>query len=256
MRKILYTIIFSLVIVACGGYEPIPHLAKNIFQEPVLVKVSINEKDPQSGRYIEEELIKAVSNRLNLEVTQNAKIAKNYIIVTVYAVNTSVANKDDDGNVIRYSVNAAIKFAVEDRYGFWFKNIVTNEFVSVKAKSVLSENEKAKAEKIAISKAIDNFIVAVTQRAQKMKDEPVPHKEEKEDEKSLLSPSDSNTSIEVNDNFDSFDEIDDSQEALNEELSLAKSNKKSNKKETEKDEQKFYLIDPDDKNSDLVEIKL
>ncbi len=180
--KFFYIFLLSLIISACGGYKPVPQMAKSIFEEPVLVKVSLNEKDPQSGRYIEEELIKTVINRLNITVTQNAKIAKNYIVVTIYAVNTSVANKDDDGNVIRYSVNAAIKFAVQDRYGFWFKNIVANEFVSVKAKSVLSENEKAKAEKNAIQKALDDFVVAVANRAQEVKKKGLKTTKEKEKE--------------------------------------------------------------------------
>ena len=235
--RLVYVFLLSLIISACGGYQPVPKMAKKIFQEPVLVKVSLNEKDPQSGQYIEEELIKTVINRLNIKVTHNAKIAKNYIVVTVYAVNTSVANKDDDGNVIRYSVNAAIKFAVQDKYGFWFKNIVANEFVSVKAKSILSENEKAKAEKIAIQKALDDFVVAVANRAKEVEQKKLKPKNEPKEEKTIeVAPV-----VEENNSLNEYEDIPEptpsqtkpSQEPLN-----------------------YYLIDKNSTNDKLVEIKL
>ena len=231
--RLLYIFILSLIISSCGGYKPVPQMAKKIFQEPVLVKVSLNEKDPQSGRYIEDELIKTLINRLNLKVTQNAKIAKNYIVVTVYAVNTSVANKDDDGNVIRYSVNAAIKFAVQDRYGFWFKNIVANEYVSVKAKSVLSENEKEKAEKIAIRKALDAFVLAVANRAKEVEGKtPLPPKKEQEPYP-----------------YENMDSSENEYETL-------ESKKVEEFDENDNPAENFYLIDKENQDNDLVEIKL
>ncbi len=230
--KLFYVILISFLINACGsnGYEPVPKLAKSIFQEPVLVKVSLNEKDPQSGKYIEDELIKTLTNRLNLKITSNATIAKNYIIVTIYAINASVANKDNDGNPIRYSINAALKFAVEDRYGFWFKNIVTNEFVSVKAKSILSENEREKAEKIAIQKALDNFILAIATRAKDVKNKKI----------------DSTLNKNNNESFNS-DYKDENEKNYIEENSSSNSNSKI---------QNFYLIDEENPDNQLVEIKL
>ena len=162
--RIWLTFLLSFFILSCG-YKPVQKYAHNIFENPVLVKVKLDPEDPEYGEYLEDEIAKMAINRLNLTLTKNVNKAKGYILVNDYTINTTPANKDKDGNVIRYSINAAIEFAVKDKYGFWSKNIVTNEYVSVKAQSVLSQSEKQKATKVAIKKALDEFVAAVINRA-------------------------------------------------------------------------------------------
>jgi len=157
-------------VVGCG-YKPVEQYSKSLFEEPVLVTVKIDPEDPSAGEYLQDEIAKTVTTRLNLKLTKNVNRAKSYIVVNNYTINTTPSNKDDDGNVIRYSVNAAVEFAVKDRLGFWSKNIVASEYVSVKAQSLVSATEKEKAAKVAIKKAVDEFIVAVIQRAKNKKEE-------------------------------------------------------------------------------------
>jgi hypothetical protein len=178
MRRFWFLILISLFVASCG-YKPVQKYAKNLFENPVLVKVKLDPEDPENGEYLEDEIAKMAINRLNLTLTKNVDNAKGYIIVNNYTINTTPANKDDDGNVIRYSINAAVEFAVKDKYGFWSKNIVANEYVSVKAQSILSSIDKAKAGKLAIKKALDAFVIAVINRANdaetgKIKPEPKP----------------------------------------------------------------------------------
>jgi len=168
--KFIFALLTAFILIACGG-KPVAKYAKTVFEEPVLVNVKIDPEDVESGEFIQDELTRTVVNRLNLRVTKNVDEAKSYILVNIYAINTSPANYDDDGNVIRYSVNAAIKFAMKDKKGFWTKNIVTNEYVSVKAQSLLSQTDKQKAEKMAIKKALDHFVVAVINRAQEYEEQ-------------------------------------------------------------------------------------
>ena len=166
--KFLFTFLIAFFLLACGG-KPVAKYATSSFEEPVLVNVKIDPEDVESGEFIQDELTRTVVNRLHLRVTKNVDEAKSYILVNIYAINTSPANYDDDGNVIRYSVNAAIKFAMKDKFGFWTKNIVANQYVSVKAQSLLSQTDKQKAEKLAIKKALDAFVAAVVNRAQEVK---------------------------------------------------------------------------------------
>jgi len=160
-------IFILLFFITSCGYKPVEKYSVNIFDNPVLVKVKLDPEDPEYGEYLEDEIAKMAINRLNLRLTKNVNEAKSYILVNNYTINTTAANRDKDGNVIRYSVNAAIEFAVKDRYGFWSKNIVANEYVSVKAQSILSSVDKEKAAKLAIKKALDEFVVAVINRANK-----------------------------------------------------------------------------------------
>ena len=185
--KFIYVVLTVFIIAACGG-KPVAQYAKTTFEEPVLVNVKIDPEDVESGEFIQDELTRTVVNRLNLQITKNVDKAKSYILVNIYAVNTSPSNKDDDGNVIRYSVNAAIKFAMKDRIGFWTKNIVRNEYVSVKAQSLLSQTDKQKAEKLAIKKALDAFVVAVIKRA---KEAPKEKLDKKKEGNSILNENDS-----------------------------------------------------------------
>ena len=166
--RIFVVMMFSLLLIGCGGYKPVANYSKNIFSEPVIAKVKIDPEDPSIGEYLQDEIIKMSVNRLNLSVTKNVNKAKSYILVNSYTINTTPETKDDDGNIIRYSINTAIEFAIKDKYGFWSKNIVASEFVSVKEESSVSQSAKDKATKLAIKKALDNFIVAVAKRAQEM----------------------------------------------------------------------------------------
>ncbi len=189
MRFVL-AFLFSLVLIGCsdGGYEPTVKYSKTIFKEPVLVHVKIDPEDPDTGEYLQDEITKMAINRLNLRTTKDVNEAKNYILVNIYTINTTPTNKDDKGNVIRYSINAAIKFATQDKYGFWSKNIVASEYVPVKAKSSISESAKEKASRVAIKKALDEYVYAVIQRGQKMA-----KKHAKEDKQDNTPQNDSNT---------------------------------------------------------------
>ena len=169
--RLLFAFMFSLVLVGCGGYEPVVKYSKNLFAEPVLVKVKIDPEDPSTGEYLQDEISRMAINRLNLSTTKNVDEAKGYILVNRYTINTTPVTKDNNGNVIRYSINAAIKFAVKDKKGFWSKNIVSSEYVGVKAESSVSQVAKDKASKIAIRKALDSFVLAVIKRGKKKKKE-------------------------------------------------------------------------------------
>jgi len=178
--RIFVAMLFSLLLIGCGstGYKPVVKYSNEIFNQPVITKVKIDPEDPSTGEYLQDEIIKMATNRLNLTITKNVDEAKSYILVNNYTINTTPETKDDNGNIIRYSINAAIDFAIKDKYGFWSKNIVAAEYVSVKDESSISQIAKDNATKLAIKKALDDFLVAVIKREQKMKD-----KKPKEDNK-------------------------------------------------------------------------
>ena len=169
--RVFLAIVVALLLSACGGYKPAPVYADELFDGPVIIKVKLDPEDPSSGVYLQDNIAQLAVNRLNLDVTKDAKKAKNYIVVNDYAINTSPSNSDENGNVIRYSVNAAIVFAVKDKQGFWSKNIVANEYVDVAAQSALGSVQKEEAARMAIDKALDEFVVAVIQRTKKFKSE-------------------------------------------------------------------------------------
>ena len=168
--RLFIAVLVGLLLSACG-YKPAPEYANELFENPIIVKVKIDPEDPSAGVYLQDTIAQLAVNRLNLVVTKNVNEAKNYIVVNNYAINTSPANYDENGNVIRYSVNAAIKFAIKDKMGFWSKNIVTNEYVNVAAQTALGSAEKEKAAKVAINKALDSFVMAVIERSKKFKEE-------------------------------------------------------------------------------------
>lgn len=170
MRAFL-AVVVAILLSACGGYKPAPVYANEVLENPVVVKVKLDPEDPSSGVYLQDTIAQLAVNRLNLSVTKNVDKAKNYIVVNDYAINTSPANYDENGNVIRYSVNAAIVFAIKDKKGFWSKNIVTNEYVDVAAQAALGTAQKEKAAKVAINKALDDFVVAVITRSKKFQEE-------------------------------------------------------------------------------------
>ena len=176
--RLFFVMLVAFFVAGCGGYKPVANYSKSMFEEPVIVKVKIDPEDPSTGEYLQDEIIRMAVNRLNLTITKNVNSAKSYIIVNSYTINTSPITKDDNGNVIRYSINAAIEFAVKDKEGFWSKNIVSSEYVSVKAQSSISEVAKDKATKLAIKKALDDFVLAVMKRGQEISKKEIEKKQE------------------------------------------------------------------------------
>jgi len=166
--KYLLTLVVTFLFIACGGYKPVPQYSNDIFAQPVLIKVKMDPEDPESGVFLQDELGRMAVNRLNLTLTKDVDEAKSYILVNSYTINTTPLNEDENGNVIRYSVNAAIEFAIKDKYGFWSKNIVSSEYVDVKPQAGTSYYDKDKAGRAAIQKALDTFVLATIERSRKV----------------------------------------------------------------------------------------
>ena len=166
--RLLVVAFFAFLLTACSGYKPAPKFSADIFTNPVIVKVKIDSEDPDTGTYLEDEIARMAINRLNLTLTKRVKEANGYILVNSYTINTTPINKDKNGNVIRYSVNSAIEFAVKDKYGFWSKNIVAGAYVTVKPQSLMSALDKEKATKLAIKLALDEFVADVMKRSREM----------------------------------------------------------------------------------------
>ncbi len=167
MRYFILAVV-AFFIAACSGYKPAPEYSVDIFEEPVLIKVKIDPEDPDIGVYLEDEVARMAIDRLNLTTTKSVTKAKNYILVNRYTINTSPVNKDENGSIIRYSVNSAIEFAIKDKYGFWSKNIVSSAYVTVEPQSLVSSFHKDKAAKMAIGKALDEFILSTISRSRKV----------------------------------------------------------------------------------------
>ena len=184
--RLFIAVLVGLLLSACG-YKPAPEYANEVFENPVIVKVKLDPEDPSAGVYLQDTIAQLVVNRLNLVVTKNVHKAKNYIVINSYAINTSPANTDENGNVIRYSVNAAIEFAIKDKMGFWSKNIVTNEYVNVAAQTALGSAQKEKAARVAINKALDSFVIAVIERSKKFKKERATAQQKREELEQLKS---------------------------------------------------------------------
>lgn len=170
MRYLVLALV-ALFIAGCStknGYKPTAVYSADIFDTPVLTKVKMDAEDPDIGVYLEDEIARMATNRLNLTLTKNIKEAKGYILVNKYTINTTAMNTDSNGSVVRYSVNAAMQFAIKDRHGFWSKNIVASEYVTVAPQSLVSTLEKDKASRVAIQKALDEFVMSVMQRSRKV----------------------------------------------------------------------------------------
>ena len=170
MRRAFLIFATLFLLIGCGNYQPVNGVAKSIFDNPVLVNVQLDPEDPDSGRVLQKELKKMVINRLNLTLTENIDSASSYLLVNNYTVNTVPVTKDKDGNVIRYSIYIAMQVAMKDRAGFWSQNVTTGTYVVVKAQSQLSKQDKDKATKVAIKKAVDDLVVEITKRAKEKGD--------------------------------------------------------------------------------------
>jgi len=166
MKKYI-AIISSFLLIGCSniGYKPIAKYSNKIFNQPIITNVKIDPEDPYTGVYLYDEITNMIKNRLNLKITKNVKEVNNYILVNRYTTTTTPTTSDDNGYTIRYTLNVVIELAIKDKYGFWSKNIIITEHVASEDNLSISQVTKNNAIKLAIKKAINNFLIAIVKRA-------------------------------------------------------------------------------------------
>ena len=153
-----------LIAVNGCGYRPASQYARHLLPDPVYVDVRLSGVEPQNGVYLKEEIMKVLRTHFQERVVSDKKRSVSQISVPNYTISYSPLTYDTDGYVTRYRVTADIVFVLKTPKETLRKRISATEDVSIQPGSLTSTAAREYAIRVAIRKAMDNFIAWVAQK--------------------------------------------------------------------------------------------
>ncbi len=160
----LISSVASLVLISGCGYRPASQYARHILPDPVYVDVRLSGVEPQNGVYLKEEIMKVLRTHFQERVVSDKGRSVSQITVPNYTISYSPLTYDTDGYVTRYRVTANIVFILKTPKETLHKKISAAEDVSIQPGSLTSTAAREYAIRVAIRKAMDNFIAWVAQK--------------------------------------------------------------------------------------------
>jgi hypothetical protein len=160
LKKVFFILAVIFVYVGCG-YKPASYYAKNEMTGKVYVELSINITNAQNSVYIKDAMNEMILDRFNLKLTSNKIEADTYVKVALTKATNSAITSDNDGYAKSYRTTVTINISYQK---IKIKNskpklltLVNYYDYSVDADSVVTEQKKQEAIKLAATKALSDM---------------------------------------------------------------------------------------------------
>jgi hypothetical protein len=159
-----FTLIMSVLVISGCGYKPAARYGRDLLPDPVYVDVRLSGVEPQTGVYLKDEILRLLRTRFHERVALHKEGAVSRIVVPSYSIDYSPLTYDADGYVTRYRVSSRITFELTTPKEKLTKKISTTEDVSIQPGSLTSSLAREAAIRVAIRKAMDQFLAYVAQK--------------------------------------------------------------------------------------------
>lgn len=156
--KTLFLRFFIICFFLGCGYKPATVYTSLILGDNIYVNVTPDIKEPRNTLYIKDAFREVVLYRLNAQIANNQKEANTILNVKLDSIDFAPIQYDKQGYTVAYkaTVKLNIEYKTTTKQGL-VKSDGTFDF-PVDSNSIISENKKNEAIKIASTKAITKFI--------------------------------------------------------------------------------------------------
>jgi outer membrane lipopolysaccharide assembly protein LptE/RlpB len=161
--SLFFLLSFVSIIAGCG-YKPVAQYGKAQLPEPVYVDVQLSGVEPQNGVYLKEEIMRVLRTHFQERVVLDKAQAASELLIPRYKIDYKPLAYDTNGYVIRYRVSVDIDFLLRSPKGQLRKRIRGTEDVNIQPGSLTSDVAREQAIRVAIRKAMDDFIAYVAQK--------------------------------------------------------------------------------------------
>jgi len=160
----LFTLIIGVLMISGCGYKPAARYGRDLLPDPVYVDVRLSGVEPQNGVYLKDEILRLLMSRFHERIAPDETTAVSRIIVPSYTIDYSPLTYDSNGYVTRYRVTTEITFRLITPKETLDKKITSTEDVSIQPGSLTSSAAREYAIRVAIRKAMDQFLAYVAQK--------------------------------------------------------------------------------------------
>lgn len=157
MKTFLYSFFVITLLVGCG-YKPSSSYAKTEIQGDVYVDLKIDIDNTQNSVYVKDAMNEMILNQFNASLTNNKEKADTYVTVELTGVSHTSFSSDDDGYAKSYRTTVSIKITYA-KVGEDTKSVSVSNYYdyTVDSNSVITDQKKKVAVKIASTKALSNI---------------------------------------------------------------------------------------------------
>ena len=157
MKSFIYSFIVITLLVGCG-YKPSSYHAKNAIVGNVYVDLKIDIDNARNSVLVKDAMNEMILNRFDTSLTNNKDDADTYVTVHLAGVSHKSLSKDDDGYVQSYRTTVNITMTY-NKVNEKVKTITVSDYYdySVEDDSIISDQKKKIAVKIASTKALSNI---------------------------------------------------------------------------------------------------
>lgn len=150
-------IILSLLFIGCG-YKPSSYYTKNVFGDRIYVDTIIDVREPENLVVLKDSLNEAVVTKFKGKITPKER-ADTILHIRLKGITFTPVSFNDTGFAVLYKNVVTLETSFRDKKGK--KHTINSEgdyFFYVNRNSVITDQQRFKAIKVASLKALDYFI--------------------------------------------------------------------------------------------------
>lgn len=157
MKSFLYLLLTAALFVGCG-YRPASSYAKTAIEGNVYVDLKINIDNSQNSVLVKDAMNEMVLNQFDTTLTNNKNEADTFVLVELSGVSHVSISTDDNGHTKSYRTAVSIKVSY-NKTGEDIKTLSVSDYYdyTVDTDSVITDQKKKLAVKIASTKALSNI---------------------------------------------------------------------------------------------------
>lgn len=170
MKSFLYLFLTVTLFVGCG-YKPSSSYAKTAIEGNVYVDLKIDIDNSQNSVLVKDAMNEMVLNEFNASLTNNKKEADTFILVDLSGVSHSSISTGDDGYTKSYRTTVSIKVSY-NKINEEIKTVSVSDYYdyTVDSDSVITDQKKKVAVKIASTKALSNIFSKIAIKSMQTRD--------------------------------------------------------------------------------------
>lgn len=171
MKSLIYSFFIITLFIGCG-YKPSSSYAKTAIEGNVYVDLKIDIDNSQNSVFVKDVMNEMVLNEFNASLTNNKKEADTFVLVELSSVSHTSISTGDDGYTKSYRTSVSIKM-IYNKVNEKKKTVTVSDYYdyTVDSDSVITDQKKKVAVKIASTKALSNIFSKIAIQNMKKNDE-------------------------------------------------------------------------------------
>ena len=170
MKSFVYLFLVGTLFLGCG-YKPSSYYAKTAIEGKVYVDLKIDIDNSQNSVFVKDAMNEMILNQFDASLTHDRKEAETYVLVALSSVSHTSISTDDDGYAKSYRTTVSIIMSY-NKLNEAIKTVSVSDYYdyTVDSDSVITDQKKKVAVKIASTKALSNIFSKIAIKSMRNSD--------------------------------------------------------------------------------------